>query len=211
MLKRILFYTLGLIILTTGITLNAQSGLGINPILAMPFLATQLSGIDLAITSLILYIIFIVVQLFIYLKDSRRNELGLLILQIPVSLILTLLFDWSLKIIPNFATIDYTHQYLGYVVRFFTLVLSLILIGIGAAIMLRTNLIPTPADGIVEAFSTWSETKIGNVKNIFDITLITLTFLFAFLSNNFQTGIGIGTILGMLYVGRVMNWFEKTV
>ena len=62
--------------------------------------------------------------------------------------------------------------------------------------------------GIVQAISDFSGKSVGLTKNCFDITNVAITTSIGLLSTGHLVGIGLGTILSMIGVGRVIALFN---
>lgn len=73
---------------------------------------------------------------------------------------------------------------------------------------LNMRLIPNPGDGIVQAIADHMSKSVGLVKNIFDLCCITVTACIGLIFSGHLIGIGIGTILAMIGVGRTMAVFN---
>lgn len=81
-------------------------------------------------------------------------------------------------------------------------ILGMLLLALG--ITLNTRLIPNPGDGIVQALSDCSGKKVSTVKNILDAICVMLTILISMLFAGKLIGVGIGTVLAVVFVGRVV-------
>lgn len=88
------------------------------------------------------------------------------------------------------------------------LILAIILTGVGAVLSLDMRIVPNPGDGIVQALSDFSGKNVGFVKNCFDTFNICLTITLSFVFAGHIIGIGIGTVLAVIGVGRVMALFN---
>ncbi len=71
------------------------------------------------------------------------------------------------------------------------------------------DLIPNPADGIVNALSMRSGKEVGICKSCFDIVNVAAAFLIGLAHGDPLLGIGVGTILSMLCIGRYISLFNK--
>lgn len=92
--------------------------------------------------------------------------------------------------------------------RLLLLILAIILTGVGAVLSLDMRIVPNPGDGIVQALSDFSGKNVGFVKNCFDTFNICLTITLSFVFAGHIIGIGIGTVLAVIGVGRVMALFN---
>ena len=95
-------------------------------------------------------------------------------------------------------------------IRVIVLVIAIILTGIGAAMSLNMRIVPNPGDDIVQAIADTIHRSVGLTKNCFDIINITITIVLSFVFAGHPVGVGVGTILSMIGVGRtiaVFNYF----
>ena len=81
--------------------------------------------------------------------------------------------------------------------------------GIGAALCLSARLIPGAGDGIVEAISRRFGVELGLTKNLFDLFCMAVTFVLGLVTGHFMCALGIGTLVGVVGVGRVMEVFDR--
>ena len=191
------FYLAGMMILALGLTLNTQTGLGVSPINSVPFCASKILSISYGNASFIVYCLFIALQLL--LRDRRAYPS--ILLQLPLSLLFTRMLDLCVALLP--VSLDTLWQ------NTLLLIIALILSGIGAAMMLVTRLIPTPGDGIVQTIADRLGIETGLAKNGFDVLSVAVTFTLGAVSGNFLYGIGLGTLLAMVLVGRVIALFNR--
>ena len=89
-----------------------------------------------------------------------------------------------------------------------TLIIAIILTGVGAAMSLNMRIIPNPGDGIVQAISDFIHKSVGFTKNCFDLFNICLTISVGLIFAHHLVGIGIGTVLAVIGVGRAIAAFN---
>ena len=192
-------YLAGMTLLALGITLTTLAGLGASAIVSVPYTISRGFGLNFANLTLIFYCSFVAAEFII--NGNRRRWLDLL--QIPVSILFTrfmALFQWG---------IPYESGYLP--TDLLVLLLGILLTGIGAATAVDMMLIPNPGDGIVNSISMRSGKELGLCKNCFDIGCVTCALIFGTLFGSPLLGIGLGTLLSMLGVGRVMAVWNRLV
>ncbi len=204
--QRILFYLFGMSILALGLTLSTRADLGVSPIITVSFAASQLSGLRMGDTTLILYVLMIAAQLLLLLLPggkrrpaSRKRALLLTLLQLPLSLAFTQLMNLFSAVFPAPSAMPS---------RLLTMLFSMVLVGCGAAMTLNMRLVPNPGDGIVQAISDRSGLELGLTKNIVDAGCVALTACICLLAHRLMA-IGIGTVIAMLGVGRIISLFNR--
>jgi len=191
------FYLAGMMILSLGLTLNTQTGLGVSPINSVPFCASRILSISYGDASFIVYCLFVALQLLLREKRAYPS----ILLQLPLSLLFTRMLNLYVALLP--VSFDALWQ------NALLLIIALILSGVGAAMMLVTRLIPTPGDGIVQTIADRLGIETGLAKNGFDVLSVAVTFILGAASGNFLYGIGLGTLLAMVLVGRVIALFNR--
>lgn len=189
---RVLFYGIGIFILALGVTLNTKTGLGVSPLISVPYSVSAFTGINVGNTTFVYYCIVTVLQLIIRGKNRKWSDL----LQIPFSVIFTRFMNLFS------ALLDFHPQHFGQqlIILFFAVVFT----GIGVVLSVNMKLIPNPCDGFVQMAGELSGKGMGFAKNVFDITNVFVAFLIGIFSGHFLVGIGLGTVVTMLGVGRII-------
>ena len=213
---RILFYAVGLLVLALGLTLNTKTGLGVSPIISVAYSISQIFDHNFGNMTLGLYSVFVVIEMILHLIRDRRyskeadgvlahagkKDLKLILLmdflQIPLSIVFTRFLNVFSAVIPKSSAGELT-------VRVVFLIIAIILTGIGAAMSLNMRIVPNPRDGIVQAIADTVHKSVGFTKNCFDLTNITITIVLSFVSAGHLVGVGVGTLLAMIGVGRTAS------
>lgn len=66
-------YTIGVVVLALGLTLNTLTNLGVSPIISVPYSISQITGLNLSNITFVVYAIFVVVQLAIHIKLKNNR------------------------------------------------------------------------------------------------------------------------------------------
>ena len=192
--NRVLIYCAGMAVLAVGLTLNTKAGLGVTPVLSLPFSSSKIFGISFGDAILIFYMLYVFMQLAIRKMRSWRYDW----MQIPLSLAFSRLMNflgWG---------ISYDSDSHSFALNFIILLLSVALTGIGASMTLNMRLIPNPADGAVQALADRAGIKTGTAKNIFDSCCVLVTVAFCLISGAGLIGLHIGTVVSVIGVGRAI-------
>lgn len=193
---RILFYALGIIILSVGITLNTKSNLGVSPIISIPFAIANILNLNLAMITFLIYIAFVIIQFILKRENKEYKDL----LQIPFSILFSVLMD----IFGNIFVINYDVLWKNLLVLFSAIVIT----GIGAAIIVNMKLVPNPADGLAQAIAQRFNKDMGFGKNILDISCVSISVLICIFTSNEIVAVGLGTLIAMIGVGRIIALFN---
>lgn len=70
---RFLVYTIGMVVLALGLTLNTLANLGVSPIISVPYSISQIIGLNFINITFVVYAIFVVVQLAIHIKLKNNR------------------------------------------------------------------------------------------------------------------------------------------
>ena len=200
LIRRTVCYAVGMFILAVGLTLTAQSGLGTSPLTSIAFVLGQIVGIAFSDATLIMFSLFVAVQIALEKRKTAANVVRLL-LQIPLSILFTRVMGLVQRLV------DLTGE--SVIVRLAVLLAAIVLTGVGAAMTLQANLVPNPGDGIVKALAVHVDRPLGQTKNDFDIINVAVAAALSFACLGRLTGVGIGSVIAMLGVGRVIACYNK--
>lgn len=196
-LWRTSFYILGIIILSIGLTLSAKSGLGMAPVISIPFAIANVLDLNFAVITFIAYVSFIVIQALI----NRDHKKWKYILQVPF----TLFFSTMLDIFGNILNFQYPNLWQNLILLFFGMIAT----AIGVSMIANMKIILNPADGLALSFGYLLKKDLGFGKNVLDITCVIITSTIGLVFAGKIIGIGIGTLISMIVVGRIISIFNR--
>lgn len=221
-IMRVIFYVAGLLVLALGIILNTKSGLGVSPIISVSYSISTILNINFGNMTFVLYGIFVVLEVILHIikyvrmpkKMSKQDNEALEpaihksiylvilmdILQLPLSLVFTRFMNLFSAWIPAPSE--------NVIAQFACLLGGIIFTGIGAAMSLNMRIIPNPGDGIVQAIADCIGKPVGFTKNCFDLFNICITISVGLIFAHRLIGVGIGTVIAVLGVGRVIALFN---
>lgn len=189
---RLLIYVCGLFALALGIVLNTKANLGVSPIICIPYGISVIWNINLGLATALIYIVYVFAQIAILGKVFSPVQL----LQIPLSI----LFGIVINFFSQFIQINSQNLLLNLLLLAFGILFT----GIGAAFTLLMNLLPNAADGLVQAISKKSGKTLGFAKNSLDASSVIVSIIIGFVFAGKTVGIGLGTILAVIGVGRAI-------
>lgn len=212
---RTVFYIAGLLILALGLTLNTKAGLGVSSIISVPYTFSQIFDFNFGNATLVFYCIFVFIELTLHFirrnsnsmnKKNFRLILFMDILQIPLSIVFTRFMNLFSNLFPNFASNSTNPEQFS--IQLFILIIAILCTGIGASLSLSMRFIPNPGDGIVQTLADCVNQTVGTTKNCFDLLNISITITVGFLLAGHLTGVGIGTLIAVIGVGRTIAIFQ---
>lgn len=201
--KKLLFYVAGLFLLAIGVNISKVAQLGISPVSAIPYAMELIWSIKLGNATLIFNILLISAQVALLRKNYNPVQL--------LQIVCTYLFG----IFINYTSRDYLLAWLplpsSYIIKLLYLFVSILIIGIGVSFYLIPNLVPLPAEGLVNSIVKKSNDKLkfANTKVAVDSCMV---FASAILSVIFLGGLKSvreGTVLAALLIGKVVGIIFK--
>ncbi|MFP3513033.1 YitT family protein [Peribacillus sp. SIMBA_075] len=181
------FYVLGILILTLGISFTIQSDLGTSPFDAL--LVGLSINVGLTVGSWEIIIALILIGCNSFLKRQRPEVLGLL-----TAFITGIGIDMWLFLLHNLITPELWYS------KVVCFGIGLVAIGLGTATYLHTNFAPIPVDRLTLIIQELTRTNL-----FFSRTFIYLVFLI--MAIIFNGPIGIGTLLTVCLGGLILNYF----
>ena len=197
LLGRLAFYTAGQLILCIGIILNTKTGLGVAPINSLPYLVSETSSLTLGQATTILYLLCIIAQCLML----RKIRLSVL-LQLPFSYVFGLLIDLFDRLL------DVVQPH-GLLSAATWLAVAVVCVALGVTMAVSMDLVASPPDGTVQTVSQVYRKDFGLSKNLFDILMGSLSILGGLRFPHRLIGIGAGTIVNALLVGRFAGLFRR--
>lgn len=192
-----IMYCIGLVILALGIILNTKTGLGVSPIISIPYCISKIWKLNLGDITMYTYILYVVLQMVLRRRKFRLFDL----LQIPMSIIFTRVINvFNDKIIINNSS---------FVMDLILLMIAIMLTAIGVVITVEMKFVPNAADGLAQAMAEAMNKNLGLAKNILDISSVIITIGIGIFAGGKIIGIGLGTVLAVIGVGRAISLFNR--
>lgn len=195
---RFLLYLVGLNLIALAVVLNIRYDLGVAAFSSVMYAISEIYSISLGTASIICYLIFVVVQCIL----SRKITLQYL-LEVPLSFAFGLLTDFYDWLIPAFS--------LALALRVIFFALTMFVTAMGVFLCVKTNLVLTPTDGIVKTIADVFLLPFSATKNVFDLSLVAISVLLCLVNHAPFYGIGVGTVLTAVFIGRIIKIYEKFV
>ena len=187
-IERFIWYVLGLNLIAVAVVLNIRYVMGVAAFSSVMYAISQIYHISLGTASILCYLLFVLIQCVL----SRKIK-AVYLLEIPLSLafgVVTDVYDW---LIPEFHFPAYISMTLFLLTMFVT--------ALGVFLCVKTNFVLTISEVFHIAFSA--------VKNTFDVSLVVISTLLCVFNDTELYGIGVGTVLSALCIGRIIGVYEK--
>lgn len=186
------FYCTGVAMISLGITLNTKTGLGLSAITSLPYSAANALGCSFSTALFWFYIACVVLQLALKRKKSGWRD----ILQLPLSAVFSAIQGWFGQVI----RLDFTAFWQPYA----ALAAAVVFTGAGIFMMVNMDLVPAPADGVPYVIGNATGKSMGFIKNMMDGSCVLGALAIDLLFAGRVVSIGVGTIVVMLFTGRVI-------
>ncbi len=198
---KILLFLLGVFINSFGIVLITKANLGTSQISSVSYvMSLKYPAFNFGIATFFLNVIFLIIQIII-LKSKTDKKI---LMQLPVSFLLGFFININM-------TILYAVDPKTFWAKVVCLILGCIILGLGISIEVAPDIVKIPGEGIVYTISKEKNLDFGKVKVIFDIVLVAIALVISLISFGSIKGIGIGTVVSALFVGRIVNVFNKNL
>jgi uncharacterized membrane protein YczE len=194
-LRRISAYGIGLLIYALGADLSTKARLGITPITSVNYIISYISAISLGTVMFFTNVLCVLIQLAL-LKDEFKKRQWL---QIPLSLVFSIFIDLFLYLLRGVNPTNLA-------VRCTLFALALLLMGLGVSLVIMTDVMILPADGVATALAKKLNISPGSGKVVNDCLMVILTLIISLAALRRVEGIHIGTVVGALLIGRIAGF-----
>lgn len=201
---RYFYFFLGIIINSFGIAFITKSNLGTSQISSIPYIfSLEYTDFSFGLTTFIFNIIFILIEIALLRRDFEPIQF----LQIVANIIFSFFIDVSMNLLSAFEPETL-------IVKLISLFIGCTILAIGICIEVAPNVIVVPGEGVVRALALTiaikkPKVKFGTIKIYFDVTLIIIACILSFIFFGELNGIGLGTIVSALIVGRFINLVNR--
>lgn len=196
MIKRFIVFVVGMKVLAIGIILNTKSLLGVGSINTLPYALANILSVSLGTMTTMVYLVFIIIQLILL----KRFDLQVII-QLPFSFIFGYLID--------FYDLFFSYEPTAFYMQIVILIIAIVLTALGAFLMVLGDIVLNPADGLVHTIGKVTNKDFGFVKNIADLVFIVLTVVICLVTKGYILGIGIGTVVSAIFIGRFVALYQN--
>ena len=189
-----LAFVFGIVINSFGIAFITKAALGTSPISSVPYVLSLALPLSLGQFTFIINLGIILLQVALL----RRNFPPLQYLQIVVNLVFSACIDVSMSLLFWLAPVSLP-------ARFASLLVCCCILALGISIEVAPDVLLVPGEGAVKAIAQVSKIRFGTVKVAFDLSLMAIAAVLSFLFFGELQGLGLGTVISALLVGRLVN------
>ena len=198
-INRIIIYICGIFLLALGGVLAIKSNLGASPVSSLPLSISKFSSISLGTAAAILFTIYVGMQIILLKRDFKMIQL--------LQIVFAILFGQ----IMNFFNLIININVDSFYIRIFICILSFFITSLGIVFTITADIVPVAPDGLSQAISKKARIDFGKAKIYFDCVIVILSGSILLFNGKGLDGLGIGTILSALLVGRIVAYINKSL
>lgn len=197
-LPRYLWFLAGVLINSFGVALITRAALGTSPISSLPYVLSFRFPVTLGQFTFAMNLFFILGQVLLLRRDFQPIQL----LQVAVNAVFSAFIDVSMGLL---SWLEISSLPMAVLV----LVLGCAVLAFGISVEVAPRVLMVPGEGIVQAIAAVTGWRFGNVKVGFDAALVSTALVLSLLFFHRPQGLGAGTILSALAVGRFVNLYNR--
>lgn len=197
-LPRYLWFLAGVLINSFGVALITRAALGTSPISSLPYVLSFRFPVTLGQFTFAMNLFFILGQVLLLRRDFQPIQL----LQVAVNAVFSAFIDVSMDLL---SWLEISSLPMAVLV----LVLGCAVLAFGISVEVAPRVLMVPGEGIVQAIAAVTGWRFGNVKVGFDAALVSTALVLSLLFFHRLQGLGAGTILSALAVGRFVNLYNR--
>ncbi len=198
-LKRYLLLLAGLSIMAFGVAFSIKANLGTSPISSVPYVVSLFTPLTVGTATIMMHIVFILLQILILRKDYHLIQL----MQLPVAILFGYLTDFAVYTVQGICYDTYWQQW-G------ICLIGILLVAIGVSLEVKAGVVVLAGEGVVLAIcKVLPKIKFGYMKVGFDVTLVVIACILSFVFTGRLQGVREGTVAAALLVGLIAKQFGK--
>lgn len=195
---RLLWFAFGIVLNSFGIALITKAALGTSPISSVPLVLSDQFPLTFGQFTFVMNTLFILAQALLLRKDFHPVQL----LQMLVNVVFSAGIDVSMGFL------SWLQPAGDPLVEGVALVVGCSTLALGISIEVASDTLLVPGEGAVKAISQTLGVRFGSVKVAFDLSLVCLAACLSFFFSMPFDGLGLGTLVSALAVGRIVNVFN---
>ncbi len=198
LLLRYIIFLVGIFLMGLGISMNVVSGLGTTPISCVPLLLSKILPFSFGTMAFFFSIFFIFVEWIILRKDFKKEHYS----QLIVTPFFGFFIDFGMFLLRNLTLETYIEKML-------ILLLSCLLIALGIYFQVIAKVLINSAEGLVYVIAEKTNLKFGNIKIMFDSSLVLLAIIISLIAFKEIQDIREGTIIVALALGSLVKVYKR--
>lgn len=199
LIKRYIFFVLGLFVNSLGVAFITKVNLGTSPITSVPYVLSLGFQPTIGQFTVVWSLLLIACQVAVLQKDFHLIQL----LQIPVSFLFGGFIDFSMDVVLGWFVPG------SYPQRIVVLLIGCLILGFGVFMEVAANVVMLPGEATSNAISQKTRKEFGTVKVCVDVSMCIVAIVISLLLFQSVKGIREGTIVAALLVGFISRQFNR--
>jgi len=191
-------YIIGIFLMTLGIALSCKADLGTTPISSVPYVVSMFTTYTIGEVTIMLNLLFIVAQPLLLRYIPWQQIIG----QTATLLIFGPEIDFCMYLLNWVQPRNYFEMWLA-------CILSAFILALGVFLCVKAKIFTAAGEGVVLVVEKVTKYNFAFLKNCFDITLVLISLGLSFSVFGEMRGVGAGTIVAAILVGRIVRLYEK--
>lgn len=196
--RRYLFFLVGLFINSLGVSFITKADLGTSPISSIPYTLSLGFKPTLGMFTLYMSLVLIAIQLILLRKKFPKQYFC----QIPVSLLFSYFIDLTMELL-SFMKPD------NYPLKLIFLLIGCGILGTGVFMEMVANVVMLPGESFVNAVSITFHTDFGKTKVAFDTSMTVVAAVLGLILYHRLAGVREGTIIAAILVGLIARQLKR--
>lgn len=199
-IKNWILLGVSLVVMAFGVAFSIRADLGTSPISSVPYVVSLFTPFTVGTATIVMHCVLIALQILILRKKYQLFQL----VQLPVAIAFGYLTDfaiWVCQRIPGE----------GYATRWVFCILGILIIALGVSMEVRANIVVLAGEGFVLAVCQVRPIRFGNMKVIFDVSLVIIACILSLIFVGGIQGVREGTVAAALCIGMVVKVFSKVL
>lgn len=198
---RYIWFFVGVVINSFGVAFITKADLGTSPISSIPYVLSLNFPLSFGAATFVFNILLILLQLVLLKKDFGILQ----VLQLVVTLVFSAFIDISMNLL-------FWLEPINIVEKLISLAVGCAILGFGISIEVAPSTLMVPGEGAVSVISSkMPNRKFGTIKIVFDVSLMLTAAILSIILSRSLDGLGIGTIISALIVGKFVNISNRYV
>lgn len=199
LIKRYIFFVLGLFVNSLGVAFITKVNLGTSPITSVPYVLSLGFQPTIGQFTVVWSLLLIACQVAVLRKDFHLIQL----LQIPVSFLFGGFIDFSMDVVLGWFVPG------SYPQRIVVLLIGCLILGFGVFMEVAANVVMLPGEATSNALHLKTGKEFGTVKVCVDVSMCIVAIVISLLLFQSVKGIREGTIVAALLVGFISRLFNR--
>ena len=195
-IKRLFVFIVGLFIMAFGVAFSVKANIGVSPISCVPYIYSLGFPLSIGEFTIILNVIFMIIQILILRKEYNIVQL----VQLPAIIVFGYCIDITMALSQNLHPSNYLEQLI-------LCLIACVVLAFGIFLLIKTRLTYLPLEGLVLVLAQTFKKEFGKIKISMDSLMVILGIGSSFILLHELVGIREGSIIAALSIGALIKFF----